>query len=213
MRAFRHLGLLAPVVLVACATAVTEDLSDDEGSGADAGTGGLVSAGGKVAGTGGKSGSASTSGGAGSGPKAFGGSATSGGNDGEAGETSGGSGGSSSGSGGQATAGSAGTPSGGSSGAAGAAGGGSGGSAGSPVGTGSCSSTPLFAMGPSTKYAKDAKVVDVCSGGTPCTQAQPALENGKSYEFSCLDEYNCGVVDPGTTNWAIPPWAVSKACE
>jgi hypothetical protein len=67
--------------------------------------------------------------------------------------------------------------------------------------------------GPATKYAKDAKVVATCSTGTPCTQAQPPLQTGKSYEFNCLDQYNCGTQDPGTTNWAQPPWAVTKACE
>ncbi len=64
-----------------------------------------------------------------------------------------------------------------------------------------------------TKYALGAKVVATCNGGTPCTLAKPAGQNGKSYEFSCTDQYNCGGQDPATTNWAQPPWQMTKACD
>ena len=42
------------------------------------------------------------------------------------------------------------------------------------------------------------------------TQAQPPLVTGKPYELKCLDTYNCNTQDPGTTNWADPPWARPK---
>jgi hypothetical protein len=217
MKTIRQLGLLMPLTLLACATAVTQDLSEpeDEGQGATGGTDSAIPAGGK-SNEGGKTSSTS-----GTGPKAFGGTSTSGGTDsGEGGEgsvgdagsssagkTSGGSGGSSSGgSGGSAT----GSTGGGSAGSGGKA---SGGSGGSPVGPGDCSGTPLFMAGAANKYELNAKVVATCAGGTPCTQAQPPLQQGKAYEFNCIDQYNCGVVDPATTNWAIPPWTVVKACE
>jgi hypothetical protein len=77
---------------------------------------------------------------------------------------------------------------------------------------GSCSGTAAFAVGAGNKYDTAAKVVAVCSGGTPCTLATPAGAAGKTYEFSCLDKYNCGTQDPGTTNWAQPPWQLTKAC-
>jgi hypothetical protein len=81
------------------------------------------------------------------------------------------------------------------------------------VGTGSCAGTDAFMMGMGNKYAMGAKVVATCNGGTPCTLAQPAGEKGKMYEFSCTDMYNCGTQDPATTNWAQPPWQLTKACE
>jgi hypothetical protein len=62
-------------------------------------------------------------------------------------------------------------------------------------------------------YATGAKVVATCNGGTPCTLAKPPGQNGKTYEFSCVDMYNCGSQDPGMTNWAQPPWQMTKACE
>ena len=139
------------------------------------------------------------------------------------GATSSGSGGGGSpagGSGGKATGGSGGKASGGTSsggnagtggkGTAGSAGSG-GGSAGSgEIGTGSCADTPAFKVG---TYALNAKVFATCNGGTPCTLPKPPLTNGKSYEFKCTDQYNCGGQDPGTTNWGQPPWAVTQACE
>jgi hypothetical protein len=107
--------------------------------------------------------------------------------------------------GGMASGGTGGTGGGGSS--------GSGGGGTGQVGKGDCATTPQFQVGAGTKYAKDALVVAVCTTGTPCTQEQPALQTGKQYEFKCLDEYNCGTQDPGTTNWSVPPWKVTKACE
>jgi hypothetical protein len=192
MKAIRQLGLLMPLTLLACATAVTQDLSEpeDEGQGATGGTDSVIPTGGK-SNEGGKASAGSTSSTSGTGPKAFGGTSTSGGTgSGEGGEGSGGDAGSTS-----------------------SAGKASGGSGGSPVGPGDCSGTPLFMAGANTKYALNAKVVATCAGGTPCTQAQPPLQQGKAYEFNCIDQYNCGVVDPATTNWAIPPWTVVKACE
>ena len=112
-------------------------------------------------------------------------------------------------------AGSGGKPSsGGNAGATGTAGSGTAGSgtAGS-VGSGSCDGTAAFAAGSGDKYMVGAKVTAVCSGGTPCTQASPAGASGKTYEFSCLDRYNCGTQDPGKTNWSTPPWQLSQACE
>jgi len=73
--------------------------------------------------------------------------------------------------------------------------------------------TAAFAAGSGDKYMVGAKVTAVCSGGTPCTQASPAGASGKTYEFSCLDRYNCGTQDPGKTNWSTPPWQLSQACE
>ena len=70
----------------------------------------------------------------------------------------------------------------------------------------------VFVVGPGNSYATAAKVVAVCNGGTPCTMASPAGAAGKTYEFSCLDQYNCGSQNPGTTNWAQPPWQLTKAC-
>jgi hypothetical protein len=218
MKAIRQLGLLMPLTLLACATAVTQDLSEpeDEGQGATGGTDSVIPTGGK-SNEGGKASAGSTSSTSGTGPKAFGGTSTSGGTgSGEGGEGSGGDAGSTSsagktsggsgGSGGSATGGTGGS-------SAGSGGKASGGSGGSPVGPGDCSGTPLFMAGANTKYALNAKVVATCAGGTPCTQAQPPLQQGKAYEFNCIDQYNCGVVDPATTNWAIPPWTVVKACE
>jgi hypothetical protein len=197
--------LFVPITLIACATGVRQDLvdSDEEGS---SGSGGSLTNGGMSGGTSAKAGGTSMSG---TGPKAFGGTSTSGGKGGggaggtSGGQPSAGSGGSAAGNGGSASGGKAG--SGGSS--------GSGGSGGAPVGPGDCSGTPVWSPGAGTKYAADEKVVATCDGGTPCTQAQPPLEDGKAYEFKCLDQFNCGGVDPGSTNWSDPPWEATKACE
>jgi hypothetical protein len=205
MKALRRLGLFVPITLIACATGVRQDLvdSDEEGS---SGSGGSLTNGGMSGGTSAKAGGTSMSG---TGPKAFGGTSTSGGKGGggaggtSGGQPSAGSGGSAAGNGGSASGGKAG--SGGSS--------GSGGSGGAPVGPGDCSGTPVWSSGAGTKYAADEKVVATCDGGTPCTQAQPPLEDGKAYEFKCLDQFNCGGVDPGSTNWSDPPWEATKACE
>lgn len=202
----RSVGLVALLLLGSCAT---EELTlpEENGGGTPAagGTSGTASVGGKpssgspaTAGSGaggskpsaGSSNGGSASGGSSAGSTSLGGSA---------GKASGGSGGKagSGGSGGKATGGSAGT---------------GGSSAGSgPIGTGSCADTPAFVL--NTKYALNAKVFASCSGGTPCTSAMPPLANGKSYEFKCLDEFNCGGQNPGTTNWSQPPWAVTQACE
>jgi len=218
----RFLGVLVPLAIAACATEVTETPPD----GGSAGTGGPQGgggAGGSVS-TGGKSGagqSGSSSSTAGTGISAFGGTSTSGGSgsggSGTAGSSSGGTAGTSAGgtagSGGKATGGTAGSSAGGSGGASGGSGG-AGGSAGStPVGSGSCADTPAFVAGDGSKYAKDATVFAVCNGGTPCTLAKPPLTDGKTYEFKCLDQYNCGKENPGTTNWGMPPWVATKACE
>lgn len=220
----RFLGVLVPLAIAACATEVTETPPDD----GSAGTGGPQGGGGAggSASTGGKSGagqSGSSSSTAGTGISAFGGTSTSGGSSsggsGTAGSSSGGTAGTSAGgtstagSGGKATGGSSGSSAGGSGGASGGSGG-AGGSAGStPVGTGSCADTPAFVAGDGSKYAKDALVFAVCKGGTPCTLAKPPLTDGKTYEFKCLDQYNCGKENPGTTNWGMPPWVATKACE
>jgi hypothetical protein len=224
MKPLASTSLLLPLLFAACATGVTQDLPNEEvGGGSTAGStsGGapVATEGGKSSGTAGKGGSspvanpfggsAST---AGTGGKASGGAA---GTTGSAGVSNGGSSGSpaSAGSGGTSSAGTgsggkAGSGSGGAS--AGAAG--TTGSAGA-VGTGSCTGTAAFAVGAGNKYAMGAKVVATCNGGTPCTLAKPAGQNGKSYEFSCMDMYNCGTQDPATTNWAQPPWQMTKACE
>lgn len=169
---------------------------------------------------------------AGTGLMAFGGTASTGGT-GSAGAASGGKAGSTgaggmntagtgtggtgtAGAGGKATGGTGGSGSAGMSGSGGKGGTGSGGTgtAGSgPIGTGTCAGTAAWASGAGNKYAKDAKVTAVCNDGTPCTLAQPPLTKGKTYEFKCLDEYNCGGQDPGSTNWAQPPWAATKLCE
>jgi len=171
---------------------------------------------------------------AGTGVMAFGGTANTGGT-GSAGAASGGKAGSTgaggmntagagtggtatAGAGGKATGGAGGSGSGGmsgsSSGGKGGTGSGGAGTAGSgPVGTGSCAGTAAWAAGAGDKYAKDAKVTAVCNDGTPCTLAQPPLTKGKTYEFKCLDQYNCGGQDPGSTNWGQPPWEATKLCE
>lgn len=226
MKLFRSASLVLPLYLAACATAVTQDLSDQEpteeggstGSGGS-GTGGM--AGSPTTSDGGKSGS--STGKAGSAANPFGGTATSAGT-GSGGSSAGGAsaGSSSSGSGGKAGSGSGGASAGsGNAGTSsgGKAGSGSGGSSagtggtGVVVGTGDCAGTPAFVLGASTKYAAGAKVVATCNGGTPCTLAKPAGQNGKQYEFSCKDMYNCGGQDPATTNWAQPPWELTKVCE
>lgn len=210
MKAFRRLGFFIPVTLLACATGVRQDLvdSDDEGF---AGSGGSLPNGGTPS-NGGSSAKAGSSSMSGTGPKAFGGTATSGGSGGSAGEATGG--GSSAGSGGKGgSGGSGGGSAGGGRGGSGGSGGGSGGSGGSPVGPGDCSDTAVWSMGAGSKYAAGATVVATCNGGTPCTQAQPPLEDGAAYEFECTDQFNCGLVDPGSTNWSDPPWAATKACE
>ena len=68
-------------------------------------------------------------------------------------------------------------------------------------------------LNPMPAYTAGTKVVAMCSGGTPCTLAKPAGQNGKTYEFSCSDQFNCGAQNPGTTNWSQPPWQMTKACE
>jgi len=221
MKLFRSASVVLPLYLVACATAVTQDLDEEpaEGEPPSSGSGGM--AGSTTISEGGKAGS-TTTGKAGSGSIAFGGSATSGGagTAGTGGKASGGSAGSSSaGSGGKASGGSGGASAGsGGTGSGGKAGSNAGGSAGAGgtgvvVGTGSCSGTPAFALGASTKYAAGAKVVATCNGGTPCSLAKPAGQNGKQYEFSCTDQYNCGGQDPAISNWAQPPWNLTKVCE
>jgi hypothetical protein len=217
MKAFRQLGLLMPLTLLACATAVTQDLSepDDEGQGATGGTDSVIPNGGTTSNSGGKASAGSST--SGTGPKAFGGTATSGGTD--SGEGGGGSGGDAGSSSSGASSGGTGGGSGGTSGSTAGTGGNSGassggsGSGGSPVGPGDCSDTPLFMAGPADKYALNAKVVATCNGGTPCTQEEPPLQQGKAYEFNCIDQYNCGREDPATTNWSTPPWDAVKACE
>jgi hypothetical protein len=222
MKSLASTPIFLPLLLAACATGVTQDLPDEDMTGA--GTGGSSSGGAPVAPEGGKSsgtagkggsavanpfgGSASTAGSAG---KASGGAA---GTTGSAGVSNGGSGGSLAGAGSGGSSG--GTSSGGKAGSS--TGGASAGSAGTTgaagaVGTGSCTGTAAFAVGAGNKYAVGAKVVATCNGGTPCTLAKPAGQNGKMYEFSCTDMYNCGTQDPATTNWAQPPWQMSKACE
>jgi hypothetical protein len=212
MASIRALILMFPTVLVACATAVSQDLIDDDdghstGAVSTSGKGGVTSKAGNS--TGGKASG-------GTGTQAFGGTATKGGDTSEGGEESGGGGGGvTAGSGGEAGGGSAGKASGGSAGSSSGGGGagGGGGSGGTPVGSGDCADTPLFQVGPATKYAKMDKVVSTCTVGTPCTLANPPGVSGKQYEFSCLDEYNCGTQDPGSTNWSQPPWQMTKACE
>jgi hypothetical protein len=218
MRTARPLILIVPTVLIACAQAVSQDLVDDEGEGASGpSTGGAItSSGGKTNATGGKTGM-STAGKGGTGTQAFGGTSSNGGSTdtGEGGEDTGGTGGgSTAGSGGQASAGGGGTSSGVSGGTGGSSGSGGGGGTGQ-VGKGDCAGTPVFEAGAQDKYAKDALVVAVCMGGTTCTQEIPPLEQGKQYEFKCLDEFNCGRADtnPATTNWAVPCWKVTRACE
>ncbi len=212
MKPFASAFLALPLTLAACATAVTEDLTDGdvvEGGSAGSASGGVA---GTATAGGGKSG-----GKAGNTSNAFGGSATSGGSGGSAsggaaGNTAAGSGGASQGGGGGSTsaAGSGGSSSsGGKAGSGGTAGTGTGGA----VGTGSCAGTQAFVAGASTKYAMGAKVVATCNNGTPCTLANPLGQNGKTYEFSCLDMYNCGGQDPATTNWAQPPWQLTATCE
>lgn len=206
MKALRRLGFFVPVTLVACATGIRQDLIDSDEEGGSSGSGGSLPNGGTPPNTAGSSAKAGSSSMSGTGPKAFGGTSSSGGKGGGgAGGTSGGQ--PSAGSGGSA-AGSSGSASGGKGGS-----GGSGGSGGAPVGPGDCSGTPVWSLGAGTKYEADEKVVATCDGGTPCTQAQPPLEDGKAYEFKCLDQFNCGGVDPGSTNWSDPPWEATKACE
>ena len=224
MRTARPLILIVPTVLIACAQAVSQDFVDDECEGASGpSTGGSVaSTGGKTNSVGGKTGSMPTAGKGGTGTQAFGGTSTTGGgtDQGEGGEETGGTGGSSTaGSGGTASAGSGGKSTGGSGGTGGT--GGTGGSSGSggggtgQVGQGDCAGTPGFVAGAQDKYAIGALVVAVCMGGTTCTQELPPLVQGKQYEFKCLDQYNCGRADtnPATTNWAVPCWKVTRACE
>jgi hypothetical protein len=221
MRTARPLILIVPAVLVACAQAVSQDFVDDEGgaaSGPGAGSAG-VSSGGKTNSTGGKTGTAPTAGKGGTGTQAFGGTSTTGGTDaGEGGEDTGGSGGGStagsSASGGKASGGSGGNASAGAGGTGGSSGSGGGGGTGQ-VGTGDCAGTPVFEAGAQTKYAIGALVVAVCMGGTTCTLEKPPLTQGKQYEFECLDAFNCGRADtnPATTNWAVPCWKVTRACE
>jgi hypothetical protein len=217
MKAQRLSVVTVGLALAACATGVTPELIDEAPTDGDGGGAGTTS-GGKT--TGGPAGMAGMV------TNAFGGTATTGGKSSGGASGSAGSGGASNagtGSGGKAAGGSAGASSAGtgsggkamggtsSGGAAGTTG--SGGSGGSVVvGSGSCSGTATFAVGLGTKYAANAKVVAVCMGGTPCTLAMPAGTAGKMYEFSCLDQYNCGGQDPGTTNWGQPPWQLTKAC-
>lgn len=227
MKALRSPVVTVALMLTACATGVTQDLPDEEGGGG--GSAGMVSEGGTPSSAGktstGTSGTLATAGTTTT--NAFGGTATTAGSS-SGGKATGGSGGSgagtagsgstggkaSGGSGGASTAGSGGKASGGSGGSTGSSGAsGSGGSGGSVVvGTGSCDGTAAFVAGTGNKYAKGAKVTDVCMGGTPCTLAMPAGTTGKTYEFSCLDQYNCGAQDPGSTNWSQPPWQLTTAC-
>ncbi|RYZ04066.1 MAG: hypothetical protein EOO73_25805 [Myxococcales bacterium] len=230
----RYFGVCFSLFVVACATEVTQDIptegEDPGGSGGSSAQGGSAAQGGSSSSTSGTGTGAK----AGSGTSAFGGSASTGGTGSSGSASTGGKGGAGgaggAGTGGKASGGSAGASAGGSAsggkGGAGGAGmggttaGGTGGtaaggsSAGSPpVGTGDCAGTPAFELGSGSKYALNAAVVAVCSGGTPCTLAMPPLTAGKTYEFKCKDQYNCGAQDPGKTNWSQPPWVVSKACE
>lgn len=81
-------------------------------------------------------------------------------------------------------------------------------SSGGSVGAGDCEGVDFFELGTGSEYAQGDTVVATCSGGTPCA----GLEDGEDYEFTCLDQYNCGSQDPGTTNWSVPPWEVVQAC-
>jgi hypothetical protein len=76
------------------------------------------------------------------------------------------------------------------------------------VGTGDCVGVDGFVLGTGNAYAMGDTVVATCAGGTPCA----GLDAGESYEFTCLDQYNCGTQNPGTTNWSDPPWEVVQAC-
>lgn len=204
MKAPGSVLFLLLVLIGACATSVAPEVSgpdpeDDQtdggsstGSGGGSAFGGTKASGGATSKAGSSSTAGKASGGAasgGTGSEPVGGAVASGG------QASAGSGGrSSAGAGGKATGGSGGAPSGGA------------------LGTGDCDGVAAFAVGASTKYALDAKVVATCTVGTPCTLEQPPLQTGKVYEFSCKDQFNCGGQDPGTTNWAQPPWKVTRAC-
>ncbi len=216
----RYAGVWVPVLLVACATEVNDDVPTPGDSAGSGGTAGSAPAGGTGSTSGGSTGGSSK---AGSSANAFGGAASTGGSAG-ASSTAGTAGAGTAGAGtaGAGTAGTAGATGGAGAGAGGAgAGGTAGGSAGAgggtagspPVGTGDCAGTPAFVKGATDKYALDAKVIAVCAGGTPCINAMPPLAAGKTYEFKCVNQYNCGGEDPGSTNWSQPPWAASKACE
>lgn len=215
MFGFRSIAVAVTYALAfaACATPTTPTL-DDQGGGGDhpdetmagtAGTGGAGKAGAGGAGSnaGGKAGSGSGGAGAGSGGAMPGGA----GNNSGAGKGGAGAGGAGNG-GGVSGSGGAGAGGGGSGGKGGS--GGSGGSGGQA--TGSCAGIAPFVAGTNTKYALDARVTAVCNGGTPCTQHQPPGQNGKTYEFKCLDQYNCGNQDPATNNWAVPPWDIVQEC-
>jgi hypothetical protein len=211
----RSFGVLVSLWAIACATEVSSVEPDPDGQGAEpnGGSGGSVDTGGKPP-TSGSSGSSSTAGTV----AAFGGTVSTGGSS-SAGTSAGGNAGS--GTGGTATAGSGGSATGGGGGTAGTSAGGKGGTGGSggsstggggspPVGTGSCADTPAYVKG---TYALNTLVFATCNGGTPCTKPMPALTSGKTYEFKCLDQYNCGNENPGSTNWTDPPWQATKACE
>ncbi len=81
-------------------------------------------------------------------------------------------------------------------------------SSGGTVGSGDCAGVDGFVLGGGSDYAEGATVVSTCAGGTPCA----GLSDGEMYEFSCIDQYNCGTQDPGKTNWSDPPWEVVQAC-
>lgn len=49
----------------------------------------------------------------------------------------------------------------------------------------------------------------VCSGSSACVGAT----NGLTYKFQCTDIYNCESQNPGTTNWATPPWKRVGLCQ
>jgi len=132
---------------------------------------------------------------------------------GSGGESSGGttfgsSGGSSSGGNGTTSSGGTTGSTGGASSSGGAPGsGGTPSSGGAPVGTGSCEGVPIWSNGVS-----DDSVATCTAMSQVCIQT--GGEVGKTYKFTCTVDHkpNCGTQDPGSTNWADPPWAVVEEC-
>lgn len=74
---------------------------------------------------------------------------------------------------------------------------------------GVCAGVDPFVPGLGHKYALDDTVIAMCAGGTLCAE----LIDGEPYEFTCLDQYNCGTQNPGTSDWSDPPWAVVRLCD
>lgn len=208
-----------PVLVASCAVGTKPDWSDAEFP--SAGSAGVEpTAGTDTAGTNSSGDPPVTAGTSGGGTPAMGGTAASAGKSsggtttggtGSAGASTGGSAGSTTG--GKANGGAGGSAGGGgkTSGGANTGGGSSGGTGGSvEVTTGSCSDAQPFKAG--STYALKALVTSVCNDGTPCTQAMPAGKKGTTYEFTCVDMFNCSREDPGSTNWGTPPWQLTKEC-